>query len=135
MAHHGIGLGLVPDQAHSLLERPRLAPFPLHVRAPQGAAEHQAGACREQVPGLTRSRAGSVAPKEPTSRTPARGPPATRTLPGVRSPWLITSGASRGSSLNAAHIRDRAPDVQEPLAFPEAGAHPLVMVLQVTAAL
>ena len=38
---------------------------------------------------------------------PARRPPAIRTLPGVRSRWLITSGASRGSSLNAAHIRAR----------------------------
>jgi hypothetical protein len=56
---------------------------------------------------LIRSRAGSAAPKFPTSMTPARCPLATSTLPGVRSPWLITSGAARGSSLNAAHILDR----------------------------
>jgi len=53
---------------------------------------------------LIKSRAGSAAPKLPTSRTQARRPSATRTLPGVRSPWLITSGAARGSSLKAAHI-------------------------------
>ncbi len=53
-----------------------------------------------------RSRAGSAGPRPPTSRTPTRRPSRRSTLPGMRSLWLITSGAvPRGRSRIPDHRR------------------------------
>src|SRR5690348_13309892 len=50
-AHRRIAVDVVPDQAHRLLERPRLAALPLQVVAAQCPPERVARAPPQQVPG------------------------------------------------------------------------------------
>ena len=101
-----VGLDVVPGHSHGLLERPRGAARPLQVAAAQVGAEGlragpaRAGARRRRDPS-----AGSAGPRPPTSITPGQAAAATSRLPGIRSPWVITSPPSRGSSRNAAHRR------------------------------
>jgi hypothetical protein len=97
---------------------------PRPLPAPSGRHRHRPGRARHQVPRppgghrhhhprrqarvprvRTRSNAGSAGPSPPTSMTPARCPWETSTLPGIRSPWVITSPAFRGSNRRPAQMR------------------------------
>ena len=60
-------------------------------RSPRSSRSTCRGPASSRCQAATRSRAGSAGPSPPTSRTPARRPPDTSTLPGIRSPWVITS--------------------------------------------
>jgi hypothetical protein len=98
-------LDVVPGWPHRLLEGPRLPALPFEVAAAKVVAQRLPGAGLEQMPATDEIQRGSAGPSPPTSMIPARRPCATRTLPGIRSPWVITSPAVRGSARRTAHMR------------------------------
>ena len=57
------------------------------------------------MPGTDEIQGGVSRSQPPTSMTPARCPWETSTLPGIRSPWVITSPALRGSARMTAQMR------------------------------
>jgi hypothetical protein len=104
-AHGRVALDVVPGCPHRLLEGPRFAALPFEVVAPKIIAQRLPGPASSKCQAPTRSKAGSAGPSPPTSMTPARCPWETSTLPGIRSPWVITSAALRGSARMTAQMR------------------------------
>src|SRR5262245_31558385 len=73
-AHGRVALDVVPDQAHRLLERPRLAALPLEVVTPKLVAQHLPRARFEQMPGSYQVERRIRGPEATDIDDPAKAP-------------------------------------------------------------